>query len=171
MAKSARRVDDRALLQQMIEEAYRLPNWNETNLKSTLRRVSPEMATWRAPLTKRSIADIVVHCAYWKYAVRRRLTGEAAGGFPLKGSNWFRTSPELSREKWNEYRGLLEDQHEQLISAIANSRGVLSHTKPRGDGKWTIFQRAFWLAIHDGYHTGQINMIKAMYRRAHRPKK
>ena len=71
--KSTKSTDDRPLLLQMIEEAYQLPNWNETNLKSTLRRVSPEMAGWRPPHAKRSIADIVVHCAYWKYALQRRL--------------------------------------------------------------------------------------------------
>ncbi len=166
MAESARKNDDRQLLLQMINEAYRMPNWNETSLQSTLRRVTPQMASWRPPHVKRSIADIVVHCAYWKYALRRRLTGGKRGGFPLKGSNWFRTSDDLTAEQWSEYRSLLEDQHEQLCEAIANCRRVLSHAKPREDGHWTSLQRVFWLAIHDGYHTGQINLIKAMYRRA-----
>lgn len=30
-----------------------------------------------------------LRAAYWKYVVRRRLSGDRRGSFPLKGSNWF----------------------------------------------------------------------------------
>ncbi len=169
MTRPVRTEDDRHLLLQMIDEAYRLPNWNETSLRSALVRVSPEMASWRPPHVRRSIADIAVHCAYWKYALRRRLTGGPPGTFPLKGSNWFRTPPQLTPDQWTDYRALLDDQHEQLSAAIAAARGNLSRRQPVQDGRWTRLQRVFWLAIHDGYHTGQINLIKAMYRRAKKP--
>ena len=167
MAKRTKAADDRHLLLQMIEEAYQLPNWNCTNLRSALRRVSAPMAGWRPPNAKRSIADIVVHCAYWKYALRRRLSGAPRGTFPLKGSNWFKTEKRITPGCWSEYKQLLEDEHRQLCDAIRSARWTLSHVKPRPDGEWTSLQRIFWLAIHDGYHTGQINLIKAMYRRAH----
>lgn len=167
MAKSAPAADDRLLLLQMIEESFQLPNWNETNLRSTLRRVNAEMAGWKPLHAKRSIADIVVHCAYWKYALRRRLSGSRRGMFPLKGSNWFKTGNQITRSQWSEYLMLLEDEHQQLCDAIRSARRRLSYANPRPDGKWSSLQRIFWLAIHDGYHTGQINLIKAMYRRAH----
>ena len=167
MAKRTRATDDRLLLLQMVEEAYQLPNWNGTNLRAALRRVTPEMAGWRPPHARRSIADIVVHCAYWKYALRRRLSGGRRGTFPAKGSNWFKTPNRISGSQWSEYRALLEDEHQQLCDAIRSARRTLSYAKPRRDGQWTSLQRIFWLAIHDGYHTGQINLIKAMYRRAH----
>lgn len=86
MAQRTLAADDRLLLLQMIEEAYQLPNWNGTNLRSALRRVTPEMAGWRPPHARRSIADIVVHCAYWKYALRRRLSVAAAARFPSKAA-------------------------------------------------------------------------------------
>lgn len=157
--------DDRQLLLQMIEEAYRLPNWNETNLRKSLSRVDAVTAAWRPPGARRSIADIVVHCAYWKYALRRRLTGGKRGSFPLRGSNWFKTGPGMTREKWLDYRALLEREHEQLCEAIGSLKKSLNHKRPVLDGSWTTVQRVFWLAIHDGYHTGQINLLKAMYRR------
>lgn len=166
MAKPKSTPDDRQLLLQMVEEAYRLPNWNETNLRSALRRVSPEMAAWRPPFAKRSIADITVHCAYYKYALWRRLSEAKRGSFPLKGSGWFKTPPTLTREKWSEYLALLETEHEKLVDAIQNSAKPLSHLKPLRFTKWSTVQTTYWLAIHDGYHTGQINMIKAMYRRS-----
>ena len=158
--------DDRQLLLQMIEESYRLPNWNATNLRSALRRVGPEMAAWRPPHAKRSIAEIVVHCAYWKYGLRRRLSGGKRGTFPVKGSNWFNIGSQITSNQWSEYQALLENEHEQLCHTIKDLRRKLSNVRRRGDGQWSSVQRIFWLAIHDGYHTGQINLIKAMYRRA-----
>ena len=158
--------DDRLLLLQMIEEAYRLPNWNETNLRSALRRVDAKMAAWRPRHAKRSIAEIAVHCGYWKYGLRRRLTGEKRGSFPLKGSNWPATPQRLTAADWKALLELLEQQHEQLCQAIGESSKSISYARSRADGQWTMRQRVFWLAIHDGYHTGQINLIKAMYRRA-----
>ena len=92
MAPSTKPADDRLLLLQLLEESYQLPNWNETNLKSALRRVKPVMAGWRPPHARRSIAEIAVHCAYWKYSLRRKLSGSRRGTFPLKGSNWFKIS-------------------------------------------------------------------------------
>jgi hypothetical protein len=159
--------DDRELLLQMLEEAFRLPNWNCTSLQAALRRVTPEMAGWRPPLSRRSIADLVVHCAYWKYALRRRLTGGKRGAFPFRGSNWFRTPENPDAETWSGYLELLKSEHELLCAAVGGNRSRLDHRRPRQDGQWTSIQRIFWLAIHDGYHTGQVNLIKAMYRRAH----
>jgi uncharacterized damage-inducible protein DinB len=162
------RGDDRDVLLQMIDEAYHLPNWNNTHLRGAIRRVTPEMAGWRPPHAKRSIADIVVHCAYWKYALRRKLEGGDRGGFPLKGSNWFATAKSPNAEDWSGYVALLEREHEHLRDALQQTQLTLDFRRPVKDGKWTLVQHAFWLAIHDGYHTGQINLLKAMYRRAHR---
>lgn len=158
----------RQLLLQMVEEVWQMPNWNDTSLQSTLRRVSAEMAAWRPPFCKRSIADITVHCAYWKYALQRRLNDAPRGGFPFKGSNWFKLPETLPDERWREYKNLLADQHEALVAAIKSFRPSEEDYSQPQDKKWTATQKIFWLAIHDGYHTGQINQLKAMYRRAHK---
>lgn len=163
--------DDRRLLLRMLEEAYRLPNWNETSLQAALRRVSTDMAAWRPLHARRSIADLAVHCAYWKYALRRRLTGAKRGSFPLRGSNWFQLPARLDSGQWSEYRDILEDEHEQLCAAIGSLPRKLEFTRPGPGSRWSNIQRIYWLAIHDGYHTGQVNLLKAMYRRAHATKK
>ena len=71
-------------------------------------------AAWRPHPNRHSIAENVVHCAYWKYAVRRRLCGEKRGSFPLKGSNWFALPEPLSEASWREFTALLESQHRLL---------------------------------------------------------
>lgn len=57
------------------------------------------------PSPKRhSIREIVVHTAYGKYTVRRRLLGEKRGAFPQKGSNWFSRFREGTEKAWKHER-------------------------------------------------------------------
>ena len=69
---------------QLLDEAFCRKSWHGTNLRGSLRGLPVQQAGWRPPGGRHTIADIVVHCAYWKYAVRRRLRGDARGSFPLK---------------------------------------------------------------------------------------
>ena len=157
--------DQRPLLLQIIEEAYRRPTWNGTNLRASLRRVPADAAGWRPSKSRRSIADIVVHCAYWKYALRRRLSGGRRGAFPFKGSNWFSLPSPVTRPQWSEYLTLLDDQHQQLCEFLAedSSRLTFSDAATRDQTR-----RIFGLAIHDAYHTGQIHLIKKLWLRSTR---
>ena len=156
--------DDRVLLCQIVEESYQLPTWNETNLRSSISRVNVEVAGWVPPKAKRNIAEIVVHCAYWKYALRRRIRGDRRGTFAMKGSNWFPLDRPLAKQRWNECRALLDEEHQALVNAITGYAKKLNYSG-RSEVSRDLTRRIFGLAIHDAYHTGQINMIKAMYRR------
>jgi len=65
---------------------------------------------------RHNIRELTVHAAYWKYAVRRRLTGATRGAFALTGSNWFDIPPDRA---WTDDLRLLADEHRQLREAIA----------------------------------------------------
>src|SRR6266446_6027379 len=77
------------LLVSLIDQAYEKKAWHGPNLKGSLRGLTAAEAAWRPQPQRRSIAEIVLHAAYWKYIVRRRLRSEKRGSFDLKGSNWF----------------------------------------------------------------------------------
>ncbi len=110
-------------------------------------------------------ADIVVHCAYWKYAVRRRLRGGKRGSFPLKGSNWFKLPEPLSEAQWRQYVALLDGEHRALRAAVAELRpGEIDRTPAgRKTSNRTVIHG---VTLHDVYHAGQIQMLKALGRRA-----
>ncbi len=91
---------ERVLLLRLLDEAYNKQAWHGAQLRGTLRRVNATQATWRPKPQRHNIAEIAVHCAYWKYAVRRRILGEKRGSFPLKGSNWFPISSHLTDGRW-----------------------------------------------------------------------
>ncbi|HEY6050809.1 MAG TPA: DinB family protein, partial [Thermoanaerobaculia bacterium] len=69
-----------ALLLSIVDEAYDRSAWHGPNLKGSLRRLTEEEAAWRPGPGRHSAWELAVHAAYWKYAVRRRLTGEKRGG-------------------------------------------------------------------------------------------
>jgi len=77
----------------VIDCAYNRQSWHGTNLRGSLRGLSVTDVARRPKRGRHNIWELVVHCAYWKYVVRRRLTGEKRGSFPLAGSNFFSVEP------------------------------------------------------------------------------
>jgi hypothetical protein len=70
-----------SLLLHIVDEAYNHRGWHGPNLLGTLRGLSAEEAAWRPGEGRHNIWEIVLHCAYWKYAVRRRIAGLKRGSF------------------------------------------------------------------------------------------
>jgi hypothetical protein len=106
-----------AQLAAIIDQAYNKTSWHGTNLRGSLRRVTPAQAAWRPARDRHNIWEIAVHAAYWKYAAARRFTGGSRGSFPLKGSNWFPrpAAPRASLDTaWRADLDLLDDMHDAL---------------------------------------------------------
>lgn len=163
MPASLRVSADRSLLLRLVEEGYRQKAWHGPNLKGAIRRVSPDQAAWRPCTGRHNIAEIVVHCAYWKYAVRRRVRGDKRGSFSFKGSNWFSLPAALTDGHWRDYVKLLDGEHRKLCEALTAAPWQVLVD---GEGK-TLAPQIHGIALHDVYHAGQIQTIKAMYRQAH----
>ncbi len=145
----------------LIDQAYDRPAWHGTNLRGSLRRLSAEEAAWRPGKGRHNVWEIAVHCAYWKYTVRRRILGEKRGAFPLKGSNWFFRQGVEGEGVWKADLALLEDSHRSLRAAVAglSPRGL---SKRSSTGKWTLLQMIQGAASHDLYHAGQIQLLKRL---------
>ena len=154
---------DRTLLLRWIEEGFSKKAWHGPNLRGAIRRVDAAQATWRPARERNNVAEIVVHCAYWKYAVRRRIRGDKRGSFALTGSNWFTLPERLSDAEWKRYVRLLDDEHIALREAVATapwSSLCLTRTGP-GEG---VAAHVYGVAMHDVYHAGQIQTLKALYK-------
>lgn len=145
----------------MLDDAYNGKAWHGPNLRGTLRRLTVKQALWRPGRGRHCIAEIALHCAYWKYAARRRLLGGARGGFPLKGSNWFAAPPNLSEGAWKEWVALLDAEHAALREAVAMQTPRQLAAAPRGK-KIDNRKLVYGMASHDVYHAGQIRLIKSL---------
>jgi hypothetical protein len=160
-------MNERTLLLKIVDQAYDRKSWHGTGLRGSIRRVGPAQAAWRPAPARHNIWEIVVHAAYWKYVVRRRLTGEARGSFPLKGSDWFRRPERASeaawREVWEEDVGLLDEMHRGLRRAVEAVPGRALLQTPRGSTV-TTFALVSGIAAHDLYHAGQIQLLRRLSR-------
>ena len=156
--------DDRQLLLRMVEEAYRQSTWNGTNLWASLKHLSTDQADWRPPNARYNIAEIVLHSAYWKFAIRKRLTGDRKATFALKGKDWFEVTRPLDDDRWAQLLTVLDDEHKQLAAAI---RGCEHDLQYDASTDRELVRKLFGVAMHDAYHTGQIHLIQAQYTRAH----
>lgn len=147
----------------MIDEAYGGRSWHGPNLRGSIRGLGPREAQWRPAPGRHNIREIVVHSAYWKYAVRRRLEGGKRGSFSLKGSNWFpRPAPE-GGTTWADDIRLLESEHTRLRKAIASLPDSAAGRRVAG-GRIRRETLIRGIAAHDLYHAGQIQFLKRLMR-------
>jgi hypothetical protein len=145
----------------LLDQAYDHPSWHGTNLRGSLRGVTPRQAAWRPAAKRHNVWEIVVHAAYWKYTAWRRLTGATRGSFPLKGSNWFTRPIERSDAAWRADLALLDEMHRVLRDAVARlPASAMTHT-PTGS-KVSNFVLLSGIAAHDLYHAGQIQLLKRL---------
>ena len=152
------------LLLEILDESYERKAWHGPNLKGSIRGLSAEQAAWRPRPDRHSIADNVVHSAYWKYAVRRRLRAEKRGSFAMKGSNWFLIPSPLSEWTWREFVILLDNEHRSLREAIASFPLERLYEIPQG-GKVAYVSQIHGIAMHDVYHAAQIQLLKRLQKR------
>jgi hypothetical protein len=151
--------DTRAGLLALLDEAYDRRSWHGTNLRGAVRTIDPHQVTWRPGPGRHNVWELVVHAAYWKYVVRKRVSGAPRGGFPLAGSNFYPRDGLFSPERWQADLDLLADQHRQLRATVV-ALGDAAFTRVVG-GKplaWTVRGAA----AHDLYHAGQIQLLKTL---------
>lgn len=149
------------LLLDVLQRAFNHRSWHGTNLRGSIRRVSPRQAAWRPGPGRHNIWELVVHCAYWKYAARRRLTGEARGSFTITGSNWFTRPQPPNETAWRSDIVLLEDQHRALLEAVRDLPPQRLHRRLARSVDTSV-SLIVGVAAHDLYHAGQIQLLRRL---------
>ena len=150
-------MDPLSPLLHQLDTAYDRKAWHGPTLKGVLRGVDEALASWRPAPERHTIWELAVHCAYWKYVVRRRITGEKQGSFPLDGSNWF-ARPD-GTATWKADLRLLHDTHRALRATVAD----LDETDlARRSRSYTLAELIAGVAAHDLYHAGQVQLMKRL---------
>lgn len=157
---------ERAALLRMVDEAFDKKAWHGPNLRGSVRGVTASEAAWRPAPGRHNIWELVVHTAYWKYAVRRRLTGEKRGSFALEGSNWFGRPDAANEAAWQADVRVLLDEHRQLRAAIEATDPASLHGSASGS-RQKVETLIRGIAFHDIYHAGQIQALKRLQSTTH----
>jgi hypothetical protein len=137
----------------LLDEAFDKKSWHGPNLRASIRGVTARQAAWRPAAGRHNIWELTLHAAYWKYVVRRRITGEKRGSFVLKGSNFFKRPVELSEKAWKNDVDILVAEHRELRRAIAQLPSNLDRATLH------LIRGA---AAHDLYHAGQIRLLRRL---------
>jgi len=145
----------------ILDQAYDRRSWHGTNLRGSIRGVSPRQAAWRPGRGRHNIWELVVHAAYWKYVAWRRLTSATRGSFPLEGSNWFARPQQAALPAWRADVALLEQMHRTLRAAVAELT-LRDLDRKLAKGKLTKRALVTGVAAHDFYHAGQIQLLKRL---------
>jgi hypothetical protein len=147
------------LLLDLLDEAFDKKSWHGPNLRGSIRGVTAEQAAWRPAPKRHNIWELTLHAAYWKYVIRRRITGEKRGFFRLPGSNFFERPMDPTEAAWKRDARILAAEHHALRDAVAR-------LPLRQDGEQKNWASLFHLirgaAAHDLYHAGQIRLLRRL---------
>lgn len=131
-------------------------------LMGCLRGVSAEQAAWKPSPERNSIWNLVLHMAYWKYAVIRKLDPEYPKGFERSPANFPNLPDLMTAKEWETDKKLLQKTHNKLVQEIKDfppeNLDEICSTKK----EWTYIQLITGIAAHDTYHIGQIQVLKRL---------
>jgi hypothetical protein len=137
----------------ILDEAFDKKSWHGPNLRASIRGVTAKQAAWRPAKGAHNIWEYTLHAAYWKYVVRRGITGEKRGSFALPGSNFFPRPVDPTEVAWKQDIRILLTAHQDLRYAV-------THMKPNPTDKLLRMIRG--AAAHDLYHAGQIRLLRRL---------
>jgi len=145
----------------LLDEAYDKAAWYGPNLRGAIRGVTAAGAAWRPGPGRHNIWEIVLHVAYWKYVVWRRLRGGKRRAFAYKGRNWFARPAARSESAWRRDVALLAQLHRKLRETVAGLPETALDKRATGSkASNSVLIRA--IACHDVYHAGQIQLLKRL---------
>jgi len=152
------------LLLENIQPRARRGSWHGgPTAVGALRGVWADQAAWIPAAGRKSIWQLALHIAYWKYAVRRRVDGGSESRFPRAPANWPRVPKPADASAWAQDVAMLKQEHERLVATIAAvPLSMYGETVPHGK-RWTMGEMILGIAQHDAYHTGQIQLLKRLW--------
>jgi hypothetical protein len=147
-----------------LDQGFNRPAWHGTNLAGSIRGLTARQAAWRPRRGRHNIWEIVLHAAFWKCEVRRRLTGGEGERFPRPGRDWPALPARLDERAWRADVALLAEQHRKLHAVVA-ALPARRLARRLGRRHWTAAETIVGIAMHDVYHAGQIQLIKRLMKR------
>ena len=103
----------------------------------------------------------MLHCAYWKFEVRRRITGDGRMTFPRVGRN-FPALPAVPHvAEWKRDLALLKREH-LLLRGVVQLLTSAQRVRRAGKSRFSVAETVIGVASHDLYHAGQVQLIRRL---------
>jgi uncharacterized damage-inducible protein DinB len=130
--------------------------WHGTPIRQMLSDVSAPKAHARPIPDSHTIAEIVLHLAYWKAAARERMAG--ARVLPSHDEQW-PAAGEGGESAWQDALSLLETRHQALMEALAQLHDE-QLSNPIAGKDYDVYVLLHGILQHELYHAGQIALLK-----------
>ena len=144
------------------DRTYRRGNWAGRGVLPALEGVDGTAAHWRPHPEQHTIAEIVLHIAYWKDAAGARLAGR-----PWtydEQQDWRQVA--ATESGWAQAHRELDAAHERLMAdlrALGADRLLAPLPKVEGEARTLrAIDLAMDIATHDHYHAAQIFVLKRL---------
>jgi hypothetical protein len=150
-----------ALLVDVLDRTYRRNGWHGTTLRGAFRGMTPRQALWRPAPGANCAWNLLLHAAYWKYVVRRRIAEEEPDGFRRSPADWPALPRPADARALRADLRLLDDEHRLLVAAVRRLRPRdLDRRTPKRAFTWA--QVIHGVAAHDAHHGGQVQVLKRL---------
>lgn len=144
----------------LLNEIYLGPAWHGPSVKEALDGVSAAAATKKLADDRNSIWELVLHLTHGRHLLIERVKNGSIAPFPRKIREpwWPIIDYDTTDAAWRKDLQLLDDYHRQLIEAVGSATPAqLSRIPSPGDQP--MARQLVGLAVHDGYHAGQIKQL------------
>ncbi len=157
-----------------LDNAFHGKGWHGPTLLGSIRGISPADALITPKPLKHNIWQLVLHAAYWKYAVCYRISKlpfsfpdlptDTAGKlhFPRSPSNYPKPPSKPDPKAWKADIELLKLYHASLANAVGQLTDKQLDSIPPGGKSWPLRGIIAGASAHDAYHTGQIQLLKRL---------
>ena len=145
----------RELLLGMTDDAFDGEGWHGPTLLGTIRGLSLEQIVRPSAYEGCTVWAVALHCAYWKWAVRRRICPDDLDAFRREPEDWPALPDSRLAADWEADLALLIEEHYLLREAICRfPLEKLGATEERG--RIPCRKYIYGAAAHDVYHAAQI---------------
>ena len=132
------------------------------SLLDALEGLTAEQAAWKPQGREmRSIWEIVNHVSFWKDAIVRSIEGKPRADTSQHEEKGWPPVTDTSEAAWGEAVEHLKSCHEALIEAIRQLKDEQLEEPFSGEEE-PLAEHLFGLIAHDGYHTGQILLLRQL---------
>jgi hypothetical protein len=149
------------ILIDMFDRAYSRRSWHGANLGGSIRGLKVKQALWRPASNRHNIWEIVLHAAYWKYIVWRRLANKPDSTFAISGSDWFKLPAKPNETDWKKAKAILGRYH-KLLQKAATDFPIDKVYQMMPNSRLQYIDIILGIAAHDVYHAGQIQVLKRL---------
>ena len=142
------------VLVDFMDSVFYGPGWHGPELYPTLQSLSVEPALQPAGPDGYSTWQLVLHCAYWKHIILKRL-GVTDAPFERAPDDFPALPEHKDRGAWERDLQLLVDKHEAL-KAVVRRLGNAELGQASTDERFSRESLVLSIAAHDAYHTGHL---------------